>query len=713
FGVSNPDLFSDKFISSGSYPNPENSAVSAELFFDDGSQILTAESIKFFKGIVDSLGTVTYKNCPFKIKNIDAIKGKLVGDLITEADKTGTIPIPASSLGKMKPIIYGDHKFNYGGIESGVTEAVQIANLPGSDIYKNNLSPCVYIGLNSAGKHQYIVAGHALKTIGSAYFRAWTFDSNLNRMVRVDPTQVSYATVGTNVIATVDNNPTVEDFWYPDGTVSGEANVGGGDWETHGNSCDRDFASRSRSELVSGDIRFSKAHIEIDFPDYTNQSASPTAVEVYAKVNYYVTGGVGNDFNALLNTSAFDDITKSGDTRIIFAAETADLAGIENSVSIEHEKATVNTFTSHAYVYMIWKLIKYKLTANASFPLYVACEGREYGTWINGRSTAETDPEGNNYTETHADDDGATNLIENAAGVVESLLVDELGLADTEIFENSFNISSNDLSTSKLSFSILEQIESTKLIDDICKTIKSTYFFNARDLATIRTWVTGDPFSASGDSVPNNNDIYIHKPVKTFVIVTGSNDALDFSDGGAGDLLATIPADSYTGATLATAIDVALEAVGGDNYTVTYSSSTGKFTLVSAGIGPGDFELRWSSGGRAATSIGRFIGFDISADDTGALTYVGDYPLWVDSYVENPTKKPSYKKSTDKIYTDYTVKYYLDYNSKEYQEPINDVDNTYIPETIPETFLHPYTKDAVTAQIYMDHLKDRYNRKHI
>ena len=105
-----------------------------------------------------------------------------------------------------------------------------------------------------------------------------------------------------------------------------------------------------------------------------------------------------------------------------------------------------------------------------------------------------------------------------------------------------------------------------------------------------------------------------------FVIESGVNDALDFNEGG-GELNATITAGTYTADTLAAEIKIQLDAEGGDTYTVTYSSSTNKFTIASDGS---TFELMWDSGTNTATTIGSSIGFSVTADDTGALTYTAD-----------------------------------------------------------------------------------------
>lgn len=105
-----------------------------------------------------------------------------------------------------------------------------------------------------------------------------------------------------------------------------------------------------------------------------------------------------------------------------------------------------------------------------------------------------------------------------------------------------------------------------------------------------------------------------------FIIVTGTNDTIDFNKGG-GALVATIAAGTYTSTTLATTIAAALNAADGVNtYTVTYSQSTGLWTIATSGA---TLNLLWNSGANKAKSIGPAIGFGNTVDSTGAITYTG------------------------------------------------------------------------------------------
>lgn len=107
-------------------------------------------------------------------------------------------------------------------------------------------------------------------------------------------------------------------------------------------------------------------------------------------------------------------------------------------------------------------------------------------------------------------------------------------------------------------------------------------------------------------------------------IVAGFNDKIDITEGSTGDATATLTPGNYaTGDLLATEIATQLNAAATDNtWTCTYSSTTFKFTIGHDNVATGGLE--WSTGASAATSVGKCLGFDVSADDTGATSYAAD-----------------------------------------------------------------------------------------
>jgi len=119
--------------------------------------------------------------------------------------------------------------------------------------------------------------------------------------------------------------------------------------------------------------------------------------------------------------------------------------------------------------------------------------------------------------------------------------------------------------------------------------------------------------------------------VASFTVTLDTNDMIDFNEGGA-ELHATLTPGTYAaGATSAVAgslcalIKAQLESAGAGTYTVSYSASTKKFTIVKS---TGTFEILWKTGvsgsDNADESAADLLGFTDSADDTGALTYTAD-----------------------------------------------------------------------------------------
>jgi hypothetical protein len=102
-------------------------------------------------------------------------------------------------------------------------------------------------------------------------------------------------------------------------------------------------------------------------------------------------------------------------------------------------------------------------------------------------------------------------------------------------------------------------------------------------------------------------------------VVAAANKYIDFDEGGA-ELVATITPGTYTAQTLVAEIKTRMDAAGG-TYTVSYDELTGKFTIASGG----NFTIRWQSGTHTATNAAGLLGFDKTANDTGAATYTGDY----------------------------------------------------------------------------------------
>lgn len=103
--------------------------------------------------------------------------------------------------------------------------------------------------------------------------------------------------------------------------------------------------------------------------------------------------------------------------------------------------------------------------------------------------------------------------------------------------------------------------------------------------------------------------------------ITSADRYLDFTDDD-GTFAAVVAAGFYKDPhKLAEALTTAMNTASpGETHTVTYSDTTGKFTIVSTGT---VLSLLWNSGTNTANTIGDKIGFSTAADDTGTAATTG------------------------------------------------------------------------------------------
>lgn len=135
------------------------------------------------------------------------------------------------------------------------------------------------------------------------------------------------------------------------------------------------------------------------------------------------------------------------------------------------------------------------------------------------------------------------------------------------------------------------------------------------------------------------------------ILIAATDTKLDFTDDD-GTWAATIAAGEYKDPhNLASAIQTAMQtANAGETPTVTYSNSTGKFTIKTTGT---LLSLLWNTGTNAANTIGDKIGFSTAADDTGTGATTGYTSDNAQSFVAPYT--PSYDSLTPAVAKDNEV----------------------------------------------------------
>lgn len=142
--------------------------------------------------------------------------------------------------------------------------------------------------------------------------------------------------------------------------------------------------------------------------------------------------------------------------------------------------------------------------------------------------------------------------------------------------------------------------------------------------------VTEGSIEASANEMINMNFTlegtqFYYNPIE----IASTDAKLDFTDD-TGTFAATLTQKVYRSPhDLADEIQTKMNAVAGDTITVSYSDTTGKFTIASDGATT--FSLLWNSGANTANTVGDKIGFSVAADDTGAFTYTSDNGITLSS----------------------------------------------------------------------------------
>lgn len=101
----------------------------------------------------------------------------------------------------------------------------------------------------------------------------------------------------------------------------------------------------------------------------------------------------------------------------------------------------------------------------------------------------------------------------------------------------------------------------------------------------------------------------------SFIVQTGVNDKVDFTEDGGAEVTATLAAGTYTTTSLAAELKSKMEAVNGaSTYTVSFSTTTKLFTITKSS---GVFVFKWATGTNAATAADSLLGF--AADTSSAI----------------------------------------------------------------------------------------------
>ena len=415
-----------------------------------------------------------------------------VGTILTDSEAADTAEgLPEDGRGKIAPWIYGDHTYLKGDDAQSIDTVSSI----------NNLVPLVHIGIDSAGIHRWHVSDHILNEILETAEQTQIWGIINNRFVR----PYSFTTEqNTAAGAIISASASYLDYWYSKG-VCVAAKVGGIPVIAFTNPTrlnDRSFTLVSTGTVGanSGEDDYSQVTVRFKAWDLaiSDSSIAWVRLKYYGKIVYDV--GDLDDFEILIGpAAALQDQAGfepegAGYPAAQISAHAAsfdgDQAGILADAVIRLNKAiAAGPEAAHMDLYEAYKQIRF--TSPDLLPLYFSGKGQEYGTWIDGRAVAE------GFTETHADDDGSTDLIQNFAGVIESVLRDMLSLGNANIDRDAFGIASNDRPTAswKCSSSLTIQTLAKKYISELQRDCGSWFWWQPDGTAKMQ--VIEDTYSSS------------------------------------------------------------------------------------------------------------------------------------------------------------------------------------------------------------------------
>jgi hypothetical protein len=230
-------------------------------------------------------------------------------------------------------------------------------------------------------------------------------------------------------------------------------------------------------------------------PDFINRNlpAEDTAPETHERINdisiqyltYSLMSGGGSPaggtmtitpYSMVNDTLASTYVTCSSSTSVrdegslsLNALEGKEWDAIKVKATITDGANADSTLDNYSLMRIYQVRIKVDYMPESYYDGYVACKGREYGSWITGRSS--------NYS--------ANDVIEDPAGIIESILRDELSLGNDDIDLTTFIDAENTSVKMRLNLHSDNEGFSDDIIRKICEQATFVYFFGASGKARL------------------------------------------------------------------------------------------------------------------------------------------------------------------------------------------------------------------------------------
>lgn len=495
--INNMEDWTDIFAT---FAKPENDIVTITLTFNDGTRVSREEGITLYTGVLQDFN-LNAQSVSLQVKDNIQKHEKKIGVVITREDFSEA---PADSIGKIKPIIYGDCRMNVGS-RTVLNDYVNVNLAITGEI--GRFVPMVLVDPHT---DKYIIAGHVVDEVIDILALA------------PDGTLVELDSSGYTITNSGSECSVVIDTWKPNFHVmpigfTNEDNSPDppGDWVGGDNKMyDERIDTVVTSALLNADPINTRSKIDIVFNEWLKPD--DLVVNLTRIVSRSGFTGITGNYNFDLSYSSSSKILKTiADTAVDIRTVTSPVSSNIANLSLKHEKLTLGGIggSSTATFYQAWWRLECTLDSGNKYPiLFASVKGREYGTWINSRTQSET----------HDDNGSANALIENFAGIIESVARDEMSLVDADINLDSFNIASNDLVPATAdkkwygAFFVESQESAFKLIDRLARNCKSFIWFDQDGKLKIKVRNGSAAFTRSGNaSTAQNSDQFRDAPTVT------------------------------------------------------------------------------------------------------------------------------------------------------------------------------------------------------
>lgn len=458
--------FSDILDSSGSGNNRGYMNRSVDVRLWRPGITTFSDCLLLFTAVMRPPEDITRELVIFGAEDETTLKMRVVLPLLELSESADGVTLPAESIHKTKPHIYGDYRYYYGDTtEVNKTTALQDNSIPGA----------LFRGIDSSGKRSWLIADHAVSgmvTDETDSDKLWAFHSGLKRMV-----EISAFTVEQNdangCIVSIDPNVIYYDYVYGDTSSSDNQSAGGALWNGFNLVNDKFLGSYAEAFHTTDQEFPTQSWEAADFSGYVTPSGvTISEVRIFAKAYWDKQSGILNaNVVFLINDRDVSAIIPQATNALLHCdTNSADEAGVNTDIICRFYKLDSNgTHEAKGRIYEVWKRVSF--TSIDFLSVHFGGRGAIFPDWINNRAT------GDGYSVTHANNGDSGDPIQNLAAILESYLRDVLGLPTDKIDQDAFNVASVVLSGINGVYTISEAVDTVEELFSLAQSFNCFMFW--------------------------------------------------------------------------------------------------------------------------------------------------------------------------------------------------------------------------------------------